>query len=249
MPPVISIQNLVKTYVVGEVEVRALRGVSLEVQRGEFLAVTGPSGSGKSTLMHILGCLDRPTSGRYALDGQDVSQMTRDQLAEVRNKKIGFVFQGFNLLSRTTALDNVELPLLYRGGKTKTSERHRLAMEALTAVGLGKRADHHPNQLSGGQQQRVAIARALITSPSILLADEPTGNLDTRTSVEVMGIFQRLNVERGITVLLITHERDIAEYGTRVVSCRDGLIVSDQAVTRRRIADEELRTLPEETVA
>jgi putative ABC transport system ATP-binding protein len=248
-PPVISIRNLVKTYVVGEVEVRALRGVTLDVRQGEFLAVTGPSGSGKSTLMHILGCLDRPTSGQYVLDGQDVSQMSKDQLAEVRNKKIGFVFQGFNLLSRTTALDNVELPLLYRGGKMKTSERHKLAVEALTAVGLSERAHHHPNQLSGGQQQRVAIARALITKPSILLADEPTGNLDTRTSVEVMGLFQRLNFERGITVLLITHERDIAEYGTRMISCRDGQIVSDQPVANRRVAEEELRTLPEQTVA
>jgi putative ABC transport system ATP-binding protein len=248
MVPVISIKNLVKTYIVGEVEVRALRGVSLDVQRGEFVAVTGPSGSGKSTLMHILGCLDRPTSGQYVLDGQDVSTMSKDQLAEVRNRKIGFVFQGFNLLSRTTALDNVELPLLY-GSKLRTAERHRLAMEALTAVGLDKRADHHPNQLSGGQQQRVAIARALITKPQILLADEPTGNLDSRTSIEVMGIFQRLNVERGITVLLITHEHDIAEYGTRIIRCRDGHIVSDQAVASRRRADDELRALPEETVA
>jgi putative ABC transport system ATP-binding protein len=245
---VISIKNLVKTYVVGEVEVRALRGVSLDVKRGEFLAVTGPSGSGKSTLMHILGCLDRPTSGQYLLDGQDVSKMSKDQLAEVRNKKIGFVFQGFNLLSRTTALDNVELPLLYRGGKMRASERHKLAMEALSAVGLGQRADHHPNQLSGGQQQRVAIARALITTPSILLADEPTGNLDTRTSIEVMGIFQRLNIERGITVLLITHEHDIAEYGSRIISCRDGHIVSDSRVESRRRADEELRALPQEAV-
>jgi putative ABC transport system ATP-binding protein len=245
---VISIQNLVKTYVVGEVEVRALRGVSLDVKRGEFVAVTGPSGSGKSTLMHILGCLDRPTSGRYILDGQDVSKMSKDQLAEVRNKKIGFVFQGFNLLSRTTALDNVELPLLYRGGKMRASERHKLAMDALSAVGLGQRADHHPNQLSGGQQQRVAIARALITTPSILLADEPTGNLDTRTSIEVMGIFQRLNMERGITVLLITHEHDIAEYGSRIISCRDGHIVSDSRVESRRRADEELRALPQEAV-
>jgi putative ABC transport system ATP-binding protein len=243
---VISIKNLVKTYVVGEVEVRALRGVSLDVKRGEFLAVTGPSGSGKSTLMHILGCLDRPTSGQYVLDGQDVSKMSKDQLAEVRNQKIGFVFQGFNLLSRTTALDNVELPLLYRGGKMRASERHKLAMDALSAVGLGKRSDHHPNQLSGGQQQRVAIARALITSPSILLADEPTGNLDTRTSIEVMGIFQRLNIERGITVLVITHEHDIAEYGSRIISCRDGQIVSDHRVEKRRRADEELRALPQE---
>jgi putative ABC transport system ATP-binding protein len=246
-PTVIAIRNLVKTYVVGEVEVRALRGVSLDVHRGEFVAVTGPSGSGKSTLMHILGCLDRPTSGQYILDGQDVSQMSKDELAEVRNQKIGFVFQGFNLLSRTTALDNVELPLLYRGGKLRASERHKLAMEALTAVGLGQRADHHPNQLSGGQQQRVAIARALITNPSILLADEPTGNLDTRTSIEVMGIFQRLNVERGITVLVITHEMDIAEYGTRIITCRDGQIITDRAVERRRVAEEEIRTLPQET--
>src|SRR5689334_20508731 len=206
MPTVISVRSLVKTYVVGEVEVRALRGVNLEVQAGEFLAVTGPSGSGKSTFMHIIGCLDRPTSGQYILDGEDVSRMSKDALAEVRNRKIGFVFQGFNLLSRTTAIDNVELPLLYRAGRMKVSERRRLALDALTAVGLGQRADHHPNQLSGGQQQRVAIARALITSPSILLADEPTGNLDTRTSIEVMGIFQRLNLERGITVLVITHE-------------------------------------------
>ena len=189
MPPVISITNLVKTFVVGEVEVRALRGVSLEVQPGEFVAITGPSGSGKSTLMHILGCLDRPTSGRYILDGRDVSRMNKDELAEVRNQKIGFVFQGFNLLSRTTALDNVELPLLYANGKLKTAQRKTLALDALKAVGLGQRSDHKPNQLSGGQQQRVAIARALITSPSILLADEPTGNLDTRTSIEIMGIF------------------------------------------------------------
>ena len=246
----ISIRNLVKTYIVGEVEVRALRGVSLDVQEGEFVSVTGPSGSGKSTLMHILGCLDRPTSGQYSLDGQDVSKMSKDELAEVRNKKIGFVFQGFNLLSRTTALDNVELPLLYRG-KMKSAERRKLAVEALTAVGLETRAGHHPNQLSGGQQQRVAIARALITRPSILLADEPTGNLDTRTSIDVMGIFQRLNRERGITVLVITHEHDIAEYGTRVITCRDGLVVSDHPVQHRRNAEDELRALPveEETVA
>jgi putative ABC transport system ATP-binding protein len=246
---VISVRNLVKTYVVGEVEVRALRGVSLDVETGEFLAVTGPSGSGKSTLMHILGCLDRPTSGQYFLDGRDVSQMSKDQLAAVRNKKIGFVFQGFNLLSRTTALDNVELPLLYGGGKLRASERHKLAMDALTSVGLRDRADHHPNQLSGGQQQRVAIARALVTKPSILLADEPTGNLDTRTSIEVMGIFQRLSQERGITVLLITHEHDIAEYGHRIITCRDGHIVSDHPVKERRLAEEELKALPEEIVA
>jgi putative ABC transport system ATP-binding protein len=247
--PVISIRDLVKTYVVGEVEVRALRGVSLDVEHGEFVAVTGPSGSGKSTLMHILGCLDRPTSGQYFLDGQDVSRMSKDQLAEVRNHKIGFVFQGFNLLSRTSALDNVELPLLYSGTKMKAAERRNRAMEALAAVGLGERFDHHPNQLSGGQQQRVAIARALITRPSILLADEPTGNLDTRTSIEVMGIFQRLNRERGITVLVITHEQDISEYGTRIIACRDGLIVSDAPVAHRRAAEDELEALPVETVA
>ncbi|MBS1818113.1 MAG: ABC transporter ATP-binding protein [Acidobacteria bacterium] len=246
---VISIRNLVKTYVVGEVEVRALRGVSLDIQAGEFVAVTGPSGSGKSTLMHILGCLDRPTSGQYFLDGQDVSQMSKDQLAEVRNSKIGFVFQGFNLLSRTSAVDNVELPLLYSGANIKSSERRARAMESLGAVGLGQRFDHHPNQLSGGQQQRVAIARALITRPSILLADEPTGNLDTRTSIEVMGIFQRLNRERGITVLVITHEQDISECGTRIITCRDGQIVTDRPVLERRNAEDELAALPQETVA
>jgi len=240
---VIAVKNLVKTYKVGEHEVRALRGVNLEVQRGEFLAVTGPSGSGKSTFMHIVGCLDRPTSGHYFLDDQDVSRMSKDALAAVRNRKIGFVFQGFNLLSRTSALDNVELPLLY-GGSLKTAERHKRAKEMLEAVGLGERFDHHPNQLSGGQQQRVAIARALINTPSILLADEPTGNLDTRTSIEVMGLFQRLNVERNITVVLITHEMDIAEYGTRIVSFRDGQVVADRNVTRRRNAAEELVNLP-----
>jgi putative ABC transport system ATP-binding protein len=243
MPLVISVKNLVKTYVVGEVEVRALRGVNLDVERGEFLAVTGPSGSGKSTFMHIAGCLDRPTSGQYFLDGDDVSRMSKDQLAAVRNRKIGFVFQGFNLLSRTSALDNVELPLLYQGG-LKGPERHKRAIDVLTQVGLGNRADHHPNQLSGGQQQRVAIARALINTPSILLADEPTGNLDTRTSIEVMDIFQTLNRETGITVLLITHEMDIAEYGTRIVTFRDGQVVADKAVTKRRLAQNELAALP-----
>ena len=243
MSLVISVKSLVKTYVVGEVEVRALRGVNLDVEVGEFLAVTGPSGSGKSTFMHIAGCLDKPTSGQYFLDGQDVSRMSKDALAAVRNKKIGFVFQGFNLLSRTSAVDNVMLPLLYRGGM-KSAERTARATEVLNAVGLGDRADHHPNQLSGGQQQRVAIARALINKPSILLADEPTGNLDTRTSIEVMDIFQHLNRETGITVLLITHELDIAEYGTRIVSFRDGLVVGDKPVTRRRLAKDELAALP-----
>jgi putative ABC transport system ATP-binding protein len=243
--PVISIRDLVKTYHVGEVTVRALRGANLDVEAGEFVAVTGPSGSGKSTLMHILGCLDRPTSGTYILDGKDVSRMSKDDLALIRNRKIGFVFQGFNLLSRTTALDNVELPLLYNGAeKMKAAERHKRAMESLTAVGLGERFHHFPNQLSGGQQQRVAIARALVTRPTILLADEPTGNLDTRTSIEVMGIFQKLNLERGITVLLITHEMDIAEYGTRLVRFRDGRIQVDQKIANRRDAAKELAALP-----
>jgi putative ABC transport system ATP-binding protein len=243
--PVISIRDLVKTYHVGEVTVRALRGANLDVEPGEFVAVTGPSGSGKSTLMHILGCLDRPTSGTYVLDGKDVSRMSKDELALIRNRKIGFVFQGFNLLSRTTALDNVELPMLYNGAeKLKTAERHKRAMEALKAVGLGERFHHFPNQLSGGQQQRVAIARALVTRPTILLADEPTGNLDTRTSIEVMDIFQKLNIERGITVLLITHEMDIAEYGTRLVRFRDGRIQIDQKIVNRRDAAKELAALP-----
>jgi putative ABC transport system ATP-binding protein len=245
MSIVISVKNLVKTYLVGEHEVRALRGVNLEVLPGEFLSVTGPSGSGKSTFMHIIGCLDRPTSGQYFLDGQDVSRMSKDALAAVRNKKIGFVFQGFNLLSRTSALDNVELPLLYGGSPMKTADRHKRASEVLTLVGLEDRAAHHPNQLSGGQQQRVAIARALINHPSILLADEPTGNLDTRTSIEVMSIFQRLNQEREITVVLITHETDIAEYGTRTVMFRDGQVVADRPVTKRRVAQNELAALPQ----
>src|SRR4026207_515291 len=245
MAPVISIRDLVKTYHVGEVTVRALRGANLDVEPGEFVAVTGPSGSGKSTLMHILGCLDRPTSGTCILDGKGAARRSRDELAIIRNRKIGFVFQGFNLLSRTTALDNVELPRLYNGSeKLKAAERHERAMEALRAVGLGERFHHFPNQLSGGQQQRVAIARALGTRPTILLADEPTGNLDTRTSIEVMDIFQRLNVERGITVLLIPHEMDIAEYGTRLVRFRDGKIQVDQKIANRRNAAKELAALP-----
>ena len=246
---VISVRNLVKTFVVGEHQVRALRGVSVDVARGEFITVTGPSGSGKSTFMHIIGCLDRPTSGQYFLDGQDVSTMSKNDLAGVRNRKIGFVFQGFNLLSRTNALDNVELPMLYGGSTMKTAERHRRAKEMLAAVGLGDRISHYPNQLSGGQQQRVAIARALINNPSILLADEPTGNLDSRTSIEVMGLFQKLNIERGITVILITHEHDIAEYGTRTIAFRDGVVQSDKAVAERRTAEEELANLPQEAAA
>ncbi|HEY3159122.1 MAG TPA: ABC transporter ATP-binding protein [Vicinamibacterales bacterium] len=233
--PVIAVRDLKKTYDLGELEVQALRGISLDVAAGEFVALTGPSGSGKSTFMHLLGCLDRPTAGQYFLNGNDVSKLSSRELAHVRNTQIGFVFQGFNLLSRTSALENVELPLLYAGG-VKAAERRARATEALEAVGLGDRLGHHPNQLSGGQQQRVAIARALVNNPTLLLADEPTGNLDTKTSVEVMGIFQRLNIERGITIVLVTHEADIAEYGTRVIAFRDGLIRDDGAIDHRRIA-------------
>ena len=244
MAAVISVKNLTKVYTIGEIEVRALRGVSIDVEAGEFVAVTGPSGSGKSTFMHIAGCLDKPTTGTYHLDGKDVSRLPKDELAKVRNEKIGFVFQGFNLLTRTTALDNVELPLLYQAKTFKAAERKRRAMASLEAVNLGNRSHHTPNQLSGGQQQRVAIARALINEPSMILADEPTGNLDTRTSIEVMGIFQRLNREQGITVLLITHELDIAEYGTRLIRFRDGRVVADQKVAHRRDAVQELAALP-----
>ena len=243
--PVISVRDLVKTYHVGEIAVHALRGISLEIESGEFVAVVGPSGSGKSTLMHILGCLDLPTSGSYSLDGTDVSHLTDDQLSAVRNHKIGFVFQGFNLLPRTSALENVELPLLYNGGsQLSAAQRRDRAMEALTAVGLKDRAEHHPNQLSGGQQQRVAIARALMNRPSILLADEPTGNLDSRTSIEVMDIFQGLREERGITIVLITHEHQVAEYGSRIVAFKDGRIVSDQLNDRQRMARGELAEMP-----
>ena len=242
--PVIAVEAITKVYAMGDVEVRALRGVSLSIEAGEFVAVTGPSGSGKSTFMHILGCLDRPSGGRYLLDGRDVSRLSRDELAEVRNRKIGFVFQGFNLLARTTALDNVELPLLYGGSRLNGPARHARARNMLDAVGLGDRMDHLPNQLSGGQQQRVAIARALVNQPAILLADEPTGNLDSRTSIEVMDIFQRLNQESGITVLLITHEADIAEYGNRIIRFHDGTVASDQANASRRVASDEVAALP-----
>jgi putative ABC transport system ATP-binding protein len=218
--------------------------VTLDINAGEFVALTGPSGSGKSTFMHILGCLDRPSSGRYLLEGRDIGGLGGDDLAGIRNRKIGFVFQGFNLLARTSALDNVELPLLYDATARAGAERRRRARAALAAVGLADRADHHPSQLSGGQQQRVAIARALVNNPSIVLADEPTGNLDSRTSVEVMDIFQRLNGEHGITIVLVTHESDIAEYGTRIIGFRDGRVVSDRAIARRRTARDELAALP-----
>lgn len=236
--PLIVVKDLVKTYHVGEVDVQALRGVSLEVRHGEFVALTGPSGSGKSTFMHMLGCLDRPTSGSYRLNGRDVATLSARALAGVRNAQIGFVFQGFNLLSRTSAIENVELPMLY--GKVSAKERRARAAAALEAVGLGSRMGHHPNQLSGGQQQRVAIARALVSRPTLLLADEPTGNLDSKTSIEVMGIFQQLNTEQGITVMLVTHEQDIAEYATRIVAFRDGRVRSDHPVAHRRNAATEL---------
>ena len=240
--PVIQLEGIHKTYTMGDVEVHALRGVSLTISEGEFVAIMGTSGSGKSTTMNIIGCLDRPTRGTYTLDGQDVSALTKDERADIRNRKLGFVFQGFNLLSRTSALENVELPMLYSG--VDAAERHRRAIEALHSVGLAGREQNHPNQLSGGQQQRVAIARALVNDPALILADEPTGNLDSRTSIEVMEIFQRLNRERGITLVLVTHEPDIAEYADRVVVFKDGRIRKDFKVTSRRDAAEELKNLP-----
>jgi len=231
--PVLEIRDLVKTYHMGEVEVHALKGINLTVERGEFVAIMGPSGSGKSTLMNIVGCLDRPTSGTYRLDGIDVSRLDRDSRAEIRNDKIGFVFQGFNLLARTRATENVELPLLYSNLGLSTLERARRAREALGKVGLSGREDHYPSQLSGGQQQRVAIARALVTEPAILLADEPTGNLDSRTSEEIIAIFQALN-DTGKTIVLITHEPDIAAHAKRVVYVRDGLIWRDERIVQTR---------------
>jgi len=237
----IRVENLVKVYRMGDVQVPALRGVSLEIHRGEFVAIMGPSGSGKSTFMNLLGCLDKPTSGSYYLEGVDVSQLSRDELAKIRNTRIGFVFQTFNLLPRTSALENVELPMLYNGMPTR--DRHRKAREALRWVGLEGREQHQPSQLSGGEQQRVAIARALTNNPSIVLADEPTGNLDTRTSVEVMDIFQRLN-DQGITVVLITHEPDIAHFARRTIFFRDGQVLRDEVVRAPRFAREELEKLP-----
>jgi putative ABC transport system ATP-binding protein len=239
---VIQLDHVHKTYTMGDVDVHALRGVSLTIKEGEFVAIMGASGSGKSTMMNIIGCLDRPTRGTYILDGQDVSELSKDERADIRCQKIGFVFQGFNLLSRTSALENVELPMLYLG--IPTVERDQRAMDALAAVGLAGREQNHPNQLSGGQQQRVAVARSLVNSPALILADEPTGNLDSRTSVEVMEIFQRLNRERGITLVLVTHEHDIAQYAQRVVVFRDGRINKDYRIDEPRNAAEELRNLP-----
>jgi len=241
-PALITLDHVHKTYQMGDVEIHALRGVSLHIDRGEFVAIMGASGSGKSTTMNILGCLDKPTRGSYVLDGQDVSKLSRDELADIRNRKIGFVFQGFNLLSRTSALENVELPMLYLG--VKTAERLERAKEALEIVGLGERMSNMPNQLSGGQQQRVAIARSLVNKPSIILADEPTGNLDSRTAVEVMDVFQQLNQERGITIALVTHEPDIAQYARRIIVFKDGRIKNDYMIKEPRSAREELESLP-----
>jgi putative ABC transport system ATP-binding protein len=241
-PALISLDHVHKIYQMGDVEIHALRGISLRIDRGEFIAIMGASGSGKSTTMNIVGCLDRPSRGQYFLDGRDVSKLSKDELADIRNRKIGFVFQGFNLLARTSALENVELPMLYLG--LKQAERVKRAQEALEIVGLGDRRDNMPNQLSGGQQQRVAIARALVNDPSIILADEPTGNLDSRTSVEVMDVFQRLNRERGITIALVTHEQDIAHFASRVIMFKDGRIKEDYTIASPHSASAELAKLP-----
>jgi len=240
--PVIEGPKLHKYYDTGTVRVHALRGISIEIHRGELVAIMGASGSGKSTFMNIVGCLDKPSEGTYFLDGTDISRLSRIELARLRNESLGFVFQAFNLLSRTTAMENVELPLIYAGVRAK--ERHRRSLEALARVGLAERAHHIPSQLSGGQQQRVAIARSLVNHPSILLADEPTGNLDSRTSVEIMQVFQELNEQEKLTVILVTHEHDIAEYARRVITFRDGRIVKDQSVAKRRVASEVIASLP-----
>jgi putative ABC transport system ATP-binding protein len=242
---VIHLDRIHKIYSMGDIEVHALRGVSLDIQRGEFVAIMGPSGSGKSTMMNIIGCLDRPTKGTYFLDGVDVSTVSKPGLADIRNKSVGFVFQSFNLVSRTSALENVELPLIYAG--VSAGERIRRARQALADVGLADRERNMPNQLSGGQQQRVALARALVNNPALILADEPTGALDTRTSVEVMEIFQRLNRERNLTIIVVTHEPDIAQYAGRVIQFRDGRIRTDFSVENRKDATEVLRQLPPET--
>jgi len=242
--PLVELHDISKVYRVGAVAVPALRGVSLAVERGEFVAIMGASGSGKSTLMHVIGCLDRPTAGRYLLEGQEVGGLSRDALAAIRNRQIGFVFQSFHLLPRATALANVELPLLYNG--CAPAERRRRAAEALETVGLAGREDHRPNQLSGGEQQRVAIARALVGGPTLLLADEPTGNLDSRRSLEIVGMLQRLNRGRGLTVIVVTHEPDIAAFAGRILQCRDGRIVGDRPVPAPRDAVAEAAALPPE---
>lgn len=245
MQPIVKLESFSKTYYTGEVEVQAVRGVSVDIMPGDFVAIMGSSGSGKSTMMNTIGCLDRPTGGRYLLDGVNVGDLARDELADLRNQKIGFVFQGFNLLSRTSAVENVELPMIYARPPIPREEQRDRALHALDLVGLGDRADHHPNQLSGGQQQRVAIARSLVNAPKLLLADEPTGNLDTRTSIEIMGVFQELN-RKGMTIVMVTHELDIASYTQRMVVMRDGRIVKDEPVQERRDAVTELRKLAEE---
>ncbi|HVP44497.1 MAG TPA: ABC transporter ATP-binding protein [Terriglobales bacterium] len=239
---IIRVEDVHKYYELGETRVHALRGVSVSIARGEFVAVMGASGSGKSTFMNLMGCLDKPSSGRYFLEGTDVSGLDKRELAVIRNQKIGFVFQGFNLLARTTALENTELPTIY--ARLDKAERARRALEALEMVGLGDRTAHFPSQMSGGQQQRVAIARALVNRPSIVLADEPTGNLDSRTSVEIMDIFQRLNDERGITIILVTHEHDISQFARRVLIFRDGKIRKDEPVVTRPRAADVLKTMP-----
>ena len=248
MATLINLEHVGRIYWLGSSEVRALRDVSVQIAAGEFVAILGASGSGKSTLMNLIGCLDRPTSGRYWLEGVDVAELDHDELADIRNEKIGFVFQSFNLLPRTTALRNVELPLLYAPSRLSARARRKRAAEALELVGLGGRADHQPNQLSGGEQQRVAIARAIVNQPSVLIADEPTGNLDSRTSIEIMGVFQRLN-EQGITLVMVTHELDIAQYTKRMVVMRDGKVVSDTPVAKRLNAESELRRLQAEQQA
>lgn len=248
MNAIIKLEDIHKIYHTGEVDVHAVWGVSLEVVAGEFVALMGASGSGKSTMMNTLGCLDRPTQGKYYLDGIDVAQLNRDELADIRNQKIGFVFQGFNLLARTSALENVELPMLYMRQRLAGASQRERALKALETVGLAERADHKPNQLSGGQQQRVAIARALANQPALLLADEPTGNLDSRTSIEIMGVFQKLN-DQGMTVVMVTHELDVAQYTKRMVVMRDGRIVSDSPVVNRLKAEDEIVRLQQEQQA
>lgn len=240
--PVIRLSKITKTYQTGEVEVQAVREVSLEIGRGEFVAVMGASGSGKSTLMNTLGCLDRPTTGQYLLDGVSIGDLSRSQLATLRNRKLGFVFQSFNLLSRTTALENVELPMFYSHPLVSLGNQKKRAISALEKVGLGKRLGHRPSQLSGGQQQRIAIARALVNDPELVLADEPTGNLDSRTSIEIMGLFQELN-ESGITIVMVTHELDIAAYCKRIIVMRDGRVISDELNQQRRQAQDEIAHL------